>query len=324
MSLSGADDSAKLRDLSTRPYKFQAIWFLNAFWKTLQEKEAENVWNFAMKMVELDKDKAKEGNQLDEFQAHRFLEFQKETLTVLQMRESLAKVGVEKAKFVPLVAYLIFKFNSDWHALVNATQGDNQEEVNRAQQMLKQVQEDFQAVQKTAELAAQREQEAKAAEAAAKEAQAELQKSLADLHSQETAYNSKTEDLKKRSEEGGVVSQNKAKAELAQHLAEDPLPLRRAKITNEAAVKKAEKATVLAKAAVEAASAAKLEAEKALDAAQASLVKAEAFLQEVRNKPGSAQGALWWIDRELHEARAYLPASKGGYSKKPVAIKTAE
>ncbi len=37
------------------------------------------------------------------------------------------------------------------------------------------------------------------------------------------------------------MSRNKAKAELAQHLAEDPLPLRRAKITTEAAHKKADK-----------------------------------------------------------------------------------
>jgi len=322
MSLDGADDNAKLKDLSSRNYKAQSIWFLNAFWKILQEKEAENVWNYASKMQELDKDKAKEGNQLDEFQAHRFLEYNKETLTVLQMREALFKIGIEKAKYVPLIAYLIFKYNSDWHALVNATQGDNQEEVARAQQMLQQVQKDFEEVQKTADLAAQREKEARVAEAAAKEAQAELEKSLADLHAQEDAYNKKTEDLTRKSEEGGVVAQNKAKAELAQHKAEDPLPLRRAKITNEAAVKKAEKATTAAKAAVEAAINAKAEAEKAVEAAKVSLEKAEAYLKEVKNKPGSAQGALWWIDRELHEARAYLPASKGGYSKKPVAVKT--
>ena len=39
-----------------------------------------------------------------------------------------------------------------------------------------------------------------------------------------------------------MVSRNKAKNELAQHLGEDPLPLRKAKITAEAAVKRAERA----------------------------------------------------------------------------------
>ena len=40
---------------------------------------------------------------------------------------------------------------------------------------------------------------------------------------------------------GGVVSRNKAKNELAQLKAEDPLPLRKARITLEAALKRAEK-----------------------------------------------------------------------------------
>ena len=58
------------------------------------------------------------------------------------------------------------------------------------------------------------------------------------LQEQEDAYARKTEELKQKSEEGGLVSRNKAKNELAQHLGEDPLPLRRAKITTEAATKK--------------------------------------------------------------------------------------
>jgi hypothetical protein len=37
---------------------------------------------------------------------------------------------------------------------------------------------------------------------------------------QEDARNNKTAELQKNSEEGGLVSRNRAKAELAQHLAE--------------------------------------------------------------------------------------------------------
>lgn len=115
---------------------------------------------------------------------------------------------------------------------------------------------------------------------------------------------------------------NKAKAELAQHLAEDPLPLRKAKITQEAAVKKAERATAAAAAArqeaVEAtkrSAAAKEESVKAKAAAEAKVAEAEAFLQEVKSKPGAAEGAIWWIERELHEAKAYKPERHGGYRK---------
>ncbi len=40
------------------------------------------MWSFVHKAVELDEAKRAEGSDLDEFQAHRFLEHFKETLTV--------------------------------------------------------------------------------------------------------------------------------------------------------------------------------------------------------------------------------------------------
>lgn len=134
---------------------------------------------------------------------------------------------------------------------MNAVLGD-MEEIRKAQQKLDEVQ----AALREAE---QREQESK-------QAKRELEAALAEVKSQEDARNNKTAELQKKTEEGGLVSRNKAKAELAQHLAEvilfvkldrilmnwqDPLPLRRAKITLEAAVKKAEKAAIAAEAAAE-------------------------------------------------------------------------
>ena len=87
-----------------------------------------------------------------------------------------------------------------------------------------------------------RAKEARALEAPFKAAQEEVERALADVKAEEDAYNGKINDATRRSEEGGVVSRNKAKAELAQLQAEDPLPLRKAKITLEAAQKRAEKA----------------------------------------------------------------------------------
>ncbi|KAL6077703.1 Signal recognition particle receptor FtsY [Balamuthia mandrillaris] len=301
MSLAGSNDTEKLIDLASKPYKQQAVWFLNAYWKQFAEQEAERLWKFTHDHAELDQAKKGEGCALDEFQAHRFLEINQETLTVTQMRDKLREVGVEKVRLVPFIHFLIFRYKVDWHELVNAAQGDNQEEVKKAQQMLVEVQAAFEEVRRTAEEAAAREVEAKAA-------QKELEAALAELKAQEDAYNRKTEELKRASEEGGLVSRNKAKNELAQHLGEDPLPLRRAKITTEAAVKKAEKAA-------NAAEEARVAAEAALQEAERRVAEAQAYLDEVKSKPGSAQGALWWLDRELHEARAYLPTSKGGYKK---------
>merc|ERR1719498_547473 len=122
--------------------------------------------------------------------AHRFLEEFNETLTVRELRDKLRRAGAigetERPKTVPLTHYLTFKYDTDWHILVNASQGDNSEELARAQKMLD-----------------------------------EVNKALAEA--EKAAKEAKIADAQKRSEQGGVVSRNKAKAELAQLQSEDPL-----------------------------------------------------------------------------------------------------
>jgi len=250
---------------------------LNAFWKSCGEQEAERLWKFVLKFASLDLQKGKEGNALDEVCAHKFLESFQETMTVVEMRTKLRDVGAippaGKPKDFPLTHFLVARFAVDWHILVNATQGDNAEEMARAQKMLAEAMAAIPEAQ-------QREKESKAA--------------AAELEKEQQAYDSKARDLEKKSTEGSMVQQNKAKNELAQHLAENPLPLRRAKITAEAAANKAA---------------------KALAAATARVEELEAYLKELAMKSGSAKGGLWWIDRELHEAKAYMPQAKGGYRK---------
>jgi hypothetical protein len=79
---------------------------------------------------------------------------------------------------------------------------------------------------------------------------------------------------------------------LVKCLIQDPLPLRKAKITLEAAVKKAEKATKAA--------------EEAQAVAEASLSEAEAYLHELSSRGGSGKGAIWWMERELVEVNFLL------------------
>jgi len=276
---------------------------LNAVWNSVGEKEAETFWRFKHKYDELDLQNGAEGNALDELNAHRFLEAFNEPMTVKDLRERLRETGAtDRVKLVPITHFLLFKYNYNWKTLVNASQGDNQEEVERAQNMLKEV-------QTACTLAIEEEKIAEERKKEAIQAQKELEAALAELKAQEDAFNSKKAELERKCEEGGVVSRNKAKAELAQHLAEDPLPLRRAKITTEAAVKKAEKARVASEEAAE-------QASRSRAAAEARVAEAEAYLNEVKARGGSAQGAIWWLERELHEQRKYLPTSKGGISKK--------
>jgi len=46
------------------------------------------------------------------------------------------------------------------------------------------------------------------------------------------------------------------------------------------------------------------------------VAEAEAYLEEVKKKPGSPRGAIWWLERELHEQKKFLPTSKGGIATK--------
>jgi hypothetical protein len=86
-----SDIKSQFLELTRKKYSDQAIWYLNGFWKEGAEPESENVWNYAQKFIELDSRK-KEGNELDEFWSHKFLESLGETLTVIQLREKLRKI----------------------------------------------------------------------------------------------------------------------------------------------------------------------------------------------------------------------------------------
>jgi len=262
------------------------VWFLNAFWNDFASKEAENFWGWVLKHEELDP-KKKEGNELDEFLGHRFLESIGTTMTVQELRNYIRTIGVDKIKYIPICHFLLARFKADLHKLVNASQGDNQQEIEKAQSLLDSAQTAFKKADESAQ--------------ASTKAEAELKAALAELKSQEDTFNNRTNELKAKSEAGSVVQQNKAKAELASHLASDPLPLNRAKLNTEAATKKAEKARAAA--------------ELALEDATSKLKQAEEYLKEVQSRSGSAAGSMWWINRELSEMKKYLPEKKGGVKK---------
>jgi len=356
-------DLEKLHQLCEKTYKEQAVWFLNAFWDT-KESEAEKLWDYVQKLNELDLEHHEEGCALDEMKAHVFLEKFDETLTVREMRAKLRSTGAigetERPKKVPLTHYLLYKYDVEWHKLVDETrQGSNKEEMEKAEKMLAEVQAAFKESEAKASVARQKLNEAQSAEnaakaseasakqreaeavsaaeeakkqetqankdaAAAKEreaeakaAQQELEAALQELHAQEKAYNDKKAELQKKSEEGGVVSRNKAANELAQLLSEDPLPLRRAKITQEAAVKKAERATTAAASAREAAeksasaaSKARQESEAAANSATAARKQAEADAQAASRAREASAVAKAEADAAVDAARQQLEAAE--------------
>jgi hypothetical protein len=115
---------------------------------------------------------------------------------------------------------------------------------------------------------------------AVKAAEAELQAAVDALKAEEEAYQGKIRALEDVIAKESGMKQAKAKNELAQLKGEDPLPLRRAKITQEAALRKVQKQRKLAEEA-EAEAAAK---KKALEEAERAL---EATARELAQKEGS-------------------------------------
>jgi len=278
-----ADLRTKLTELTRMKYADQAKWFLNGFWTEGAEPEAENIWKFAWKFIELDERK-KEGNELDEFWSHKFLESLGETLTVIKLRETLRQIDVDANGKMALLEYLMFKYQKSIPDVVNAPQGSNQEELRQATLKLEAVQ---------AALV-----ESQQAEEAVKRSEAELRAALDDLRRQEDAFNTQISTLEQKSKDpnGTVVSKSKAAAELAQLKSENPLPLRKAKITTEAAVRKAERD--------------RKAAEAATAAVEARFREAQEYLEQVKRGGGAAYGAMWWLDRELTEARKYMPKKR--------------
>jgi len=341
----------KFNQISSRNFSGQAKWMLNGFWQEL-EPEAEKIWGFVELFVKLEETNKAEGSSLDEFSSHRFLESLGETMTIIKLRETLRTIDLDNDKRMSLIEYLMYRYKKSPAEVCNAPQGENKEGIARAQAMVAEaqaaVEECVAKYEKAKEIesaaaAAEAEAKAKAAEAAAKAAEAdekariaeaaeaEQQAALQVLNNEEKAYNDQIAALTAKTQTGSSFQRSLAANELAQLKSKDPLPLQKAKITQTAAVKKAEKAANIlreaqaaaqaaADAAAQAAQAAEAkrveatnaanELEQAVQEANAKLQEANDFLEEEKKKGGIAQGDIWWMQRELEEKKKYMPKAK--------------
>jgi len=275
-----------------------------------KDLETENIWKFTHKFIELDTRK-KAGNELDEFWSHKFLESLGETLTVIQLREKLRKIDLDANGKMALLEYLCFKYQKTIPMVINAPQGENKEEVEKAQKELREIEEALNFVQKKLAEQQNKLMEQKRTEEELRKAEQEQLVAVKELHSQEEAFNKQIEILTQKSESGdSLVSKNKAKQELAQLKQENPLPLRKAKITQEAALRKVEKQRKDAEVARKEVEESTRKVEEAVRQTEVKMQEAQDFLEEVKRKGGVAGGAIWWMERELIEAKKYLPRSK--------------
>jgi len=243
-----------------KTYKDQAIWFLNGFWGSpVGPEDANKVWDWVKKFIELDlmgpERKGAEGNELDQFWSAKFLEDVDTAMTSIARKEAFKKIDQDHNGKMSTIEYLIWKYNKSLQETVDAPQGTSPE-LERAQQSLARLQETLK----------------------------ELQAAVDELKKQEDAYNNKINELNAKANDPNAttVNRNKAANELAQVKSEDPLPLRKAKITQEAAVRKVEK----------------------------EMKETRALIDQLKGKGGVAPGALWWLEREVFEADSRLPKAK--------------
>jgi len=304
--------SDQFKELTSKTHTDQAIWWLNGYWHEGAESEAENIWVFTHEFIELETGKPvlygskkrtiEQKCDLDEMQAHRFLEKVGETLTVKELRKKLKKLDIDSNNRLALSEYLLSKYSKTPQELVETNQGGVPPEemeaaegkvnfasdsLNTATEAATEAKEAKSAADKNAsdaakaltasEKAAAEAKEAldkstKAAEEAkvalansvkaeedakeatkaqekaeheAKELAKEILAATQALEAEEKAYNDKIEVLEKKTNDSNLstVKRGSYIQQLAQLKAEDPLPLRKAKLTQTAALKKQKKKT---------------------------------------------------------------------------------
>jgi len=295
--MSEAKLKAEFLKLTRMKYAEQAKWYLNGFWKDGAQQEAETVWSFGQGFIKFDEKKVN-GNELDEFWSHKFLESIGETLTILELREKLKKIDMDVNGKMGLLEFLAFYYHKTVKQVVEAPQGQNAAQIREASDKLEAVQsalvEQQTALEKT-----------KVAEETVKKAEGELKVAVEDLRQQEETFRVQLEKLetKANDESASTVARNKAAAELSQLKNENPLPLRKAKITQDAALRRVERDS-------KAAETARLNLEKKIIETEKTATEAEAFLDQLKRQPANPFGSIWWLERELTEAQKFLPKKK--------------
>jgi hypothetical protein len=188
-------------------------------------------------------------------------------LTALERKAALRSLDLNNNGKMALIEYLVWKYKKGVEETVNSPQGGGTPEDMKA---LAEAQKELATLQTLL---------------------AELQAAQDEQKAQEDAYQKKVKELETLSSDpNGGLKSKKAAAELSQLKAEDPLPLRKAKITTDAAVRKVLK----------------------------QLGSTQKLIDDLRRRGGVAAGVLWFMQREMFEADARLPSAKMKYDhKKP-------
>lgn len=357
-----ADWQAKFGEITGLTHSEQGIWWLNGFWEEGAKDYAEEIWKIVHHFIECQidgpvlygskKQEFKEDSDLGELKSHRILEVMGETMTVVALRKRLKELDLDNNKRMAISEYLLDKYKKTPQELVKAPQGDvDPAELARCQDACDTASSALDSASAGAEAAATALSasqaaataateakttsdtalaEAEKAEAEVKQAEAELQAAIDSIEALEKEKKDKIDKCQGIIDDPnmGTVKKGRAVQEKEQILCEDPLPLRKAKITQTAALKKVEKARMVAEARTAAAAdaaaaaakakeeadeaekqaiAAKEAAEAAKVAAEEAFLEAQKALDALKSKGGGGvpQGKLWWMERILNEKKKF-------------------
>ena len=292
----------------------QAKHFLNAFWSRQaggipdegfekHQEKAEEIWNYTAEFIKLDKRKKDAGNELDEFEAHQFLEHTVGALTVKDMRAALTAIDIDFNRMMSITEFLVFHYKlteGDWVYLVNWVPTGSAAQ----RQMMETLQEQMAEAQEKLRLSTEAAEVSAAAAKEAEDAAKEMEAATKALEAQEQAKADAIAAQEKLSSDESLstVKRNKAKAQCAILKAEDSQSLRTARITQGAAERKAKKAAKKAKQAADAADEAMKVADDAVHMITDKLEEAKAACAG----GGSEEGTFWWLDREFEESLKYM------------------
>jgi len=185
--------------------------------------------------------------------------------------------------------------------------------LNKANAALEQANDAMVASKKAADECKAAQDAAEEALAAQKAAEEEVRAGLAKIQAEEAKKAAKIAKYKKIAEDDslGTVKRGKAFQQMKKVEGEDPLPLRKAKLEQQAKVRKAKRASKIAAKRAKKATEAAEKAAAAATQAEAAFEEASATVQKLASSLGGAgEGTLWWMDRELEEAAQFLPKSK--------------
>lgn len=272
---------------------FEAKWFLKAYWSSdlistsgknygkISENLdiAEHVFNAAKDM----KRRAGSGeHELDQLQAHHFLEKMGEAITYTKFKKKFAELDLDFNNKLSLTEYLVHHYDT-------ATKDD----LSHIEKMVNKKMVEVKGL--AAAEAAMAEAQADVEEA--QKAQAEVQEIMQLINKKKMNHALKADKLAAKIEKAtSAVKKGIHQTKHREHMNNHPID-NKTELTQKAAVRRQKKATRMAKAA---------------------LKEAEEEVEKLKNSGVQAGATLWWMERNLKEMEKTM--SKKAFAKKMAKI----